>query len=235
MGGGVGVVNVFNSSDLHDIVEALATAMDAKNSFTSGHSERVANYSLLLAQRLGLSASEQTRIHIGAHLHDIGKIGIPDAILNKSGRLTDREFSIIRQHPVLGENIVSKVKILHSIAAIVRHHHERFDGNGYPDGISGYQISLGARIVAVADALDAMISARPYRPALSFADAIAEIRRCRGGQFDPDVVEALLGLVDKRKIDANANKRQNRGMTDVDCSAVRRLSWRNRGDLCSAK
>ncbi|MBP2657371.1 MAG: rpfG 13 [Firmicutes bacterium] len=195
-----------STEDLHEIVEALATAMDAKSSFTSGHSERVAELSLLLAKRMGISRNEQTRIHIGAHLHDIGKIGIPDAILNKPGKLTKEEYAIIRQHPEIGNDIVGKVRVLHSVADIVHHHHERFDGNGYPDRLCGEKISLGARIVAVADAFDAMTSSRTYRSSLSLYETMDEIRRCRGSQFDPDVVDTLIELVVTDELRTNIEK-----------------------------
>ncbi|BBB92597.1 MAG TPA: HD-GYP domain-containing protein [Methylomusa anaerophila] len=194
------MLNCFTQEDLHEIVEALTTALDAKNPFMCGHSERVAELSLLLATGMGLSLAEQTRIHIGAHLHDVGKIGVPDMILNKSGKLTEAEFALIRQHPEIGDKIVGKVQVLQSVADIVRHHHERFDGNGYPDRLSGEKISLGARIVAVADAFDAMTSTRTYRPALSFNVTMNEMRRCRGSQFDPDVVDALITLAAKGKL-----------------------------------
>lgn len=188
------MLQLITADDLHELVDALTTALDAKNQYTCGHSERVAELSLLLAYELGLPAAEQTRIHIGAHLHDIGKIGIPDSILNKAGKLTDAEFAIIRQHPEIGGNIAGKIKVLHSVQDIIRHHHERLDGRGYPDGLIGGEISLGARIVAVADAFDAMTSIRPYRPALSIAQALAELRRGRGTQFDPAVVDVLLDM-----------------------------------------
>jgi putative nucleotidyltransferase with HDIG domain len=186
--------------DLHELVEALATALDAKNPFMCGHSERVAETALLLAQEMGLCPSMQAVIHIGAHLHDIGKIGVPDFVLNKPGKLTETELVMVRQHPEIGSNIVSKIKVLRPVIDIVRHHHERYDGQGYPDGLSGGEISLGARIVAVADAFDAMTSARPYRPALSRREAMREMRRCRGSQFDPEVVDALVALDDKNRI-----------------------------------
>ncbi len=182
--------------DLHEIVEALAAALDAKSSCMCGHSERVAELSLRLAQKLELSTEEQARIHIGAHLHDIGKIGGPDVILNKPGKLTEDEFAVIRQHPDIGSHIVGKVKVFRPIVDIVRHHHERFDGRGYPDGLTGREISLGARIVAVADAFDAMTTIRAYRQVFSYSEAIAEVRRCRGSQFDPDVVDALIALAE---------------------------------------
>lgn len=183
--------------DLHEMVNALTAALDAKSHYTSGHSERVAEFSLLLAQGMELSFREQQRIHIGAHLHDIGKIGIPDAVLNKTGRLTDTEFAEIRQHPVIGAKIVGQVKIFEGVIDIVRFHHERFDGKGYPDGLTGSDIPLGARIVAVADALDAMISSRPYRAVYKFEKALAEIKSCRGSQFDPAIVDILLKMHSK--------------------------------------
>lgn len=187
-------------NDLHEIVEALAAALDAKSSCMCGHSERVAELSLRLAQQLGLTVKEQARIHIGAHLHDIGKIGVPDVILNKPGKLTDDEFAVIRQHPEMGSHIVGKVKVFRPVVDIVRHHHERFDGKGYPDGLKGKDISLGARIVAVADAFDAMTTLRAYRQVFSYSEAIAEVRRCRGTQFDPEVVDALISLTESPEL-----------------------------------
>lgn len=188
--------------DLHDIVEALAAALDAKNSCMCGHSERVAEVSLLLAQKLNLPSDEQTRIHIGAHLHDVGKIGIPDAILSKPGKLSADEYALIRQHPEIGAGIVGKVKVFEPVVDIVRSHHERYDGTGYPDRLRGREISLGARIVAVADAFDAMVSARTYRAALGLPQALAEIRRCAGSQFDPEVATALIAVMNECRLPA---------------------------------
>jgi len=187
--------------DLHDMVDALSRALEAKNSHMCGHSERVAELSLIIAQSMGLSLAEQQRIHIGAHLHDIGKIGIPDAILNKPGRLTESEFAIMRQHPEIGGTIVSKVRVFQPVVDIVRHHHERFDGTGYPDKLCGTEISLGARIVAVADALDAMISTRSYRLPLQVREALAEMERCCGSQFDPEIVDVLKKLIENKAIE----------------------------------
>lgn len=186
--------------DLHDISEALAAALDAKSPCMCGHSERVASLSLTLAREMGLTSAEQTRIHIGAHLHDVGKIGIPDAILNKPGLLSKTEFAVIRQHPEIGHKIVSKIKVLHSISDIVRHHHERFDGRGYPDGLEGENIPLGASIVAVADAFDAMTTLRSYRQALDLDAALEEMRNCRGTQFDPDIIDMLILLAEDQKL-----------------------------------
>jgi putative nucleotidyltransferase with HDIG domain len=193
------------SEDLHEIAEALATALDAKSAFMCGHSERVAEIALLLARGLGLSREEQVRIHIGAHLHDVGKIGIPDAILHKPGRLTGDEFAVMKLHPEIGYKIVNKIKVFRAVTDIVRHHHERFDGKGYPDGLSGAGISLGARIVAVADAFDAMTTFRTYRTAMSLAAAMKELRRCRGGQFDPAVVEVFERLAGNTELAGVAN------------------------------
>ncbi len=192
--------------DLHDIVDALSTALDAKNSYMCGHSERVAELSLLMAKTMGLPLAEQERIHIGAHLHDIGKIGIPDAILNKPGKLTEEEFDTIRQHPEIGGTIVGKIKVFRSVSDIVRHHHERFDGKGYPDGLCGEDISLGARIVAVADSFDAMTTMRTYRSSLSVCEAIEEMERCRGSQFDPNIVDILKRLAFEEKLQSTCNR-----------------------------
>lgn len=181
--------------DLHEVVNALTTALDAKCHYTCGHSERVAEYSLLLAQKLAVSDSEQQLIHMGAHLHDIGKIGIPDHILNKPGKLTPEEYQQMQMHPLIGEKIVGEMKIFRSLCQIIRSHHEHFDGCGYPDGCAGDEIPFGARVVAVADALDAMVSFRAYRKkTYTFAAAIAEISAFRGTQFDPVVVTALCQL-----------------------------------------
>jgi putative nucleotidyltransferase with HDIG domain len=188
------LLNLVTLDDLHDIVDALSTALDAKNSNMCGHSERVAELSLLIAKTMGLPLVEQERIHIGAHLHDIGKIGIPDAILNKPGKLTDDEFDTIRQHSEIGGTIVGKIKVFRSVADIVRHHHERFDGKGYPDGLCGEEISLGARIVAVADSFDAMTTMRTYRSAFTVCEAIEEAEYCKGSQFDPEIVDVLKAL-----------------------------------------
>jgi HD-GYP domain-containing protein (c-di-GMP phosphodiesterase class II) len=140
--------------------------------------------------------SEQNRIHVGAHLHDIGKIGIPDAILDKPGRLNPQEMEMIKLHPVIGDQIIGKTRLFQSVADIVRHHHERYDGKGYPDGLRGDEIPLGARVVAVADAFDAMTSPRPYRPALDRAVAINELVRCCNSQFDSELVEVFVKLVE---------------------------------------
>jgi putative nucleotidyltransferase with HDIG domain len=191
---------MIDSYDLHDMVDALTAALDAKNPYTCGHSGRVAELALALACQLGLPDEERNRIHVGAHLHDIGKIGVPDRILDKPAGLTEAEMSLIKLHPIIGDQIIRKTRAFQPMADIVRHHHERFDGKGYPDGLSGLDISLGARIVAVADAVDAMTNPRPYRKALSFQDASDELMRCRNRQFDPELVDIMVGYLSEAKL-----------------------------------
>ncbi|MBP2643151.1 MAG: metal dependent phosphohydrolase [Firmicutes bacterium] len=183
--------NLVTLEDLHDIVETLTAALDAKSPCMCGHSERVAEISLKVAKAMGLPKEEQNRIHLGAHLHDIGKIGIPDSILNKPGKLSENEFAMMRLHPEIGDKIVSKARVLLSVADIVRHHHERYDGAGYPDGLCGEGISLGARIIAVADAFDAMTTQRIYRPMVDVRVALEELQRSSGTQFDPVVIRTF--------------------------------------------
>jgi len=175
-------------------LEALLAVLDTRDTETEGHSERVAAYTMLIAHQLGLPKEELPHIERGALLHDIGKIGVPDHILYKPGPLTPDEWEIMRQHPVIGYRMCMKVGMLHPAAPIVLHHHERWDGKGYPHGLSGEEIPLGARIFAIADTLDAMTSNRPYRKALSFAQAREEIERCAGTQFDPELVKVFLSL-----------------------------------------
>ncbi|MEN3002159.1 MAG: HD domain-containing phosphohydrolase [Armatimonadota bacterium] len=175
-------------------LEALLAALDTRDTETEGHSERVAAYTMLMAQRLNLSQEELQHIEHGALLHDIGKIGVPDHILYKPGPLTPDEWEIMKQHPVIGYRMCMRVEMLRPAAPIVLHHHERWDGKGYPYGLSGEEIPLGARLFAIADTLDAMTSDRPYRKALSFAQAREEIERCAGTQFDPELVRVFLSL-----------------------------------------
>lgn len=172
-------------------IAALTEAIDAKDMYTAGHSQRVAEISTSIAYELGLSQHEIDTVHYGALLHDIGKIGVPELILNKKGRLTDDEFFAIKKHPVIGMNILKSIEFLEGTLHIVRYHHERFDGAGYPDGLAGESIPFMARIVGVADAWDAMTSDRSYRRALVPALAIEELERNAGTQFDPYIIRAL--------------------------------------------
>ncbi|MBV9789752.1 MAG: diguanylate cyclase [Chloroflexi bacterium] len=175
-------------------LQALTRALDTRDEETEEHSQRVKRYSQLTAQRMRLSAKEIEDIGRGALLHDIGKIGVPDAILLKPGRLTEEERALMRKHPEIGYRMIAHIPFLAEAAQVVLHHHEAFDGTGYPSRLSGNNIPLGARIFAVADAFDALTSDRPYRKALRVELAIAEIERCSGTQFDPQIVEAFLAI-----------------------------------------
>jgi putative nucleotidyltransferase with HDIG domain len=178
-----------------DTLSALTGAIDAKDSYTRGHSERVAELSIKLAEECNVPSSEIENIKLGGLLHDIGKIGIPEAVLNKPGRLNDEEFNIIKSHPDLGLHILGKVEFLEHIVPIIRHHHERYDGKGYPGGLKGENIPLLARIVSVVDTFDAMTTNRPYRKALTIEESLVEIDRCSGSQFDPDIAAKFIKMV----------------------------------------
>jgi putative nucleotidyltransferase with HDIG domain len=175
-------------------LEAMGDALDLRDEETEGHSRRVTAYTIALAQAMGLDSDELRIIARGAFLHDIGKIATPDSILLKPGRLTDDEMTIMKEHCERGYGMVSKIPFLRDAAEIVHAHQERFDGTGYPRGLRGEEIPLGARIFAIADSLDAMTSDRPYRKGTTFAAATAEIVRCSGKQFDPAIVEVFLSM-----------------------------------------
>lgn len=175
-------------------LEALGDALDLKDSETEGHSKRVTAYTIALARAMGINPAEIRIIARGAFLHDIGKMAIPDEILRKPGKLTPDEQAILREHCARGYRILRKIPFLAGAAEIVFSHQEHFDGGGYPNGLRGSEIPVGSRIFAVADALDAITSDRPYRKASSFDAARKEILRCSGTQFDPGVVEAFLKI-----------------------------------------
>jgi len=176
----------------HDIIESLVTALEAKDFYTSGHSERVASMSYELSKGFGIKGIELGDIHMAAHLHDIGKIGVPDRVLNKNGKLLPHEWEYIKMHPRIGFDILSKSKRLKTISKIVHYHHERWDGKGYPEGLSGISIPLGSRIIAVCDSIDAMTSDRPYRKAMGFEECINEIIINTGLMFDPVIVQYIV-------------------------------------------
>jgi putative nucleotidyltransferase with HDIG domain len=177
-------------------IEAMGDALDLRDQETEGHSRRVTAYTIELARALSVGSDDLRIIARGAFLHDIGKIATPDSILLKPGRLSSAEMAIMREHCQRGYDMVRKIPFLREAAEIVYSHQERFDGTGYPRGLKGNEIPLGARIFAIADTLDAMTSDRPYRKGTSFADARAEILRCAGTQFDPAIVEAFLKITD---------------------------------------
>ena len=175
-------------------LSALSSALDVRDSETEGHARRVVQYLELIADELGAAPADRNVLLRGALLHDVGKIGVPDEVLRKPGPLTSAEWATMRRHPSYGARIVAGVPFLESVAAIIKHHHERWDGAGYPDGLRGEEIPLGARMFAVADSYDAMTADRPYRKALDAATARAEVERGSGTQFDPRVVEAFLRI-----------------------------------------
>ncbi|MHB1325128.1 MAG: HD domain-containing phosphohydrolase [Thermoleophilia bacterium] len=186
-------------------IRSLAETIDAKDTYTRGHSERVSLYGEAIGRGLGLQVTELQTIRYAGYLHDVGKIGIPDAILSKPGKLTVEEFNVIKNHPVLGEKILKPVNFPFPVQPIVRHHHERYDGKGYPDSLEAEEIPLGARILFVADAYEAMTSDRPYRKALSKQMALSELENNKQTQFDPRVVEVFARIMKSE----NATQRES--------------------------
>jgi response regulator RpfG family c-di-GMP phosphodiesterase len=202
-------------------LEALGSAIDTRDVGTHAHSRRVRGYSLAIARAHGVPASELTDIEHGVLLHDIGKIGIPDAILLKPGPLTPAEWGVMRSHPEIGRRLIEKIPFLHGAVAIVYHHHERWDGTGYPLGLRGADIPLGARIFAVADALDAMTFDRPYSRAISFETARDEIERCAGTHFDPAVVATFVTMPLATFAEIRLQTLRERSPSDAAAHAVR--------------
>lgn len=178
-------------------VQSLAESLEKRDPYTGGHTRRVMEYSLAIGRALHLSAADLSCLEMTAMLHDIGKIGVKDDILRKPGKLTDEEFQEIRRHVTYGEEILEKIKSLTEIIPGVKYHHERFDGRGYPDGLKGLHIHQFARIIAVADTFDAMTTDRPYRKAMPWPEAFAELERHAGTQFDPDIVDVFLKIHDE--------------------------------------
>lgn len=195
-----------NESLFVHVVLALASAIDAKDPYTNGHSARVAHYSREIARRLGYDRQGLERIYIMGLLHDVGKIGIPDAVINKPDKLTDEEYELIKTHPMLGAKILGEIKEMPALANGARWHHERYDGTGYPDGLSGEDIPKEARIIAVADSYDAMTSRnRSYRQPLTQSDARQEFVDGIGTQFDPDAARCMIDMIDE---DVNFDMRE---------------------------
>lgn len=178
-----------------DMVQTLRYTVEAKDSYTRGHSDRVSEYSVLIGEKLGLPAEQIKTLRIGGLFHDIGKIGIPDSILLKPAKLTDEEYSQIKNHPSIGAHILGSAAIFQDIIPIVKHHHERYDGNGYPSKLKGEEIPYLARIAAVADTFDAMTSRRSYRGPIEVEHVKEEIKRCEGTQFDPQIAEVFIEIL----------------------------------------
>ena len=179
------------------VVESLADAIDAKDNYTKGHSGRVAIYSKEIAKRYGYDEKHQEQIFMMGLLHDVGKIGVPDEVINKPGRLTDEEFAKIKKHPGIGGKILGNIKEMPSLVAGAKWHHERYDGKGYPEGLAGDDIPEEARIIAVADAYDAMTSTRSYRGALPVEVVRGEIEKGKGSQFDPKFADIMIEMIDE--------------------------------------
>ena len=177
-------------------IEVLRHTVEAKDPYTRGHSDRVSAYSVLIGEKLGLSDEDIKTLRIGRLFHDIGKIGIPDSILLKESKLSDDEYSQIKNHPAIGAHILQDATIFKDILPIVKHHHERYDGNGYPGRLKGEDIPYFARIAAVADSFDAMTSKRSYRDALPIDVVKSEFERCSGTQFDPEIAKVFLEILD---------------------------------------
>jgi hypothetical protein len=190
--------------DLVRVSEALMEAVEAKDAYTGGHLRRVGEYAVAVGEKLGLRGRDLETLHYASLLHDVGKLGVPESVLRKEGPLDDYETGLMRQHPEIGARMLERLELLRAAAPLVLHHQERYDGNldgqhpGYPEGISGDRIPLGARIIAVVDAFDAMTTTRPYREALPSKEAAAVLRREKGRQFDPRVVDAFLGSLGER-------------------------------------
>lgn len=189
----------------YEIVFALADTIEKRDPYTGGHTKRVMNYSIAIAKEIGLDKNEIERLKLAAILHDIGKIGIRDSVLLKEDKLTEEEFTIIKNHTIYGAEILEHVKRLNIIMPGVKYHHEKFDGTGYPEKLKGESIPLIARIIAVADTFDAMTTDRPYRKGLSFDTAFSELKKKAGTQFDPKAVEAFIRAFEKGELNKDEN------------------------------
>jgi len=198
-----------------ETIRTLAAAIDAKDPYTRGHSERVSSYSMAISRHLELNQEEVFRVHIAAILHDVGKLGVRESILNKPGGLSDEEFEVMRQHPSIGAQIMSPIRMLKDIIPGIRNHHETWDGTGYPDSLEGEQIPMVARIIGVADTFDAMTTTRPYQQAMTLDYVLAKMRSMSGSRFDPVVVEAFMAAVEAGDISPPTRGVEETASTEV--------------------
>lgn len=194
------------SAILMKAIKALIAAMEAKDEYTSGHSMRVVKYAMMLAEKLNLSQEDKFLLQLSAALHDIGKIGMPDNILKKSATLKEMEFLYMKEHPVIGSKIVGEIDDLKEVAAIIKHHHERYDGTGYPDGLKGEVIPLFARILSIVDAYESLVSDRIYRKSIDMEDAIKILVHNSGKQFDPNLVQLFIDELKKSNVNLKEEK-----------------------------
>ena len=198
-----------------ETIKTLAAAIDAKDPYTRGHSDRVSSFSMAISRHLGLTQEEVFQVHIAAILHDVGKLGIRESILNKPGGLSDEEFQIMRQHPSIGAQIMSPIRMLKDISPGIRNHHETWDGKGYPDQLKGEEIPMVARIIGVADTFDAMTTTRPYQQAMTLDYVLAKMRSMSGTRFDPVVVDAFTAAVEAGDISPLASSSEETVSTEV--------------------
>lgn len=205
-----------------NILTVMVKILESKDPYTRFHSHSVAMWSRMLGRKKGLSEEELLRLGLAAVFHDFGKIGIPEDVLNKPMRLTDEEFAVMMQHPLIARDLLSSIDLLQDLLPAITHHHERWDGKGYPSGLKGEEIPLWGRIIGIADAYDTMASQRTYKEPLSQEQLIAEFKRCRGTQFDPELVDLMLEILDQRK----RNGEQFVSSTTPSTTAVRRASTR---------
>lgn len=185
--------------NFHVFIDNLVSTIEAKDLYTAGHSTRVADLAFIIAEHMNYNKEFCEKIHIAGHLHDIGKIGIPDGILLKSGKLTKSEFEVIKDHPLIGFEILKNNPSLKDVPLIIKHHHERFDGTGYPDQLESDDIPIGSRIIAVADSFDAMVTRRTYKSAITFESAIEELLIESHKQFDKNIVDSFLDIIKDRE------------------------------------
>ena len=216
-------------SILHEFAGSLGAAVDAKDTHTRQHSEEVAAIAYVLALDMGINPAQADIIHVAAHLHDVGKIGIPDTILKKTGPLSNEEWQIMRQHPAMGVEIIRPVRALREsgVVEMILYHHERFDGKGYPHGLQGDEIPLGARIITLADTISAMMQKRPYREASSFEAVRMEVSKHSGTQFDPRVVESFFSSqvsIRQMILSTQSNAGALHSMTVLETPDVQELS-----------